>query len=48
MMDIDLIREIDCTDLESVKPYAFYLCKNFLGKAWSNYEIENFEILKMR
>ena len=48
MVNIDLIKYLDCNNVESLKPYAFYLCKNFLGKAWSQFKINDFTIEKLR
>jgi len=41
------ISNFDCNDIETVKPYAFSICRKYLDKTWSQAEINDFQIERL-
>ncbi len=49
-LNIHLFSEIkieDKSDIAQVKTFAFLVCRQFLGGAWKNIDLEEFNIQKM-
>ena len=48
MVDLNLIESVDYSKIEAVKPYAFYLCRNFLENDWNQIELDEFKITRLK
>ena len=47
-MDLDLIKTLDYENIASVKPFALFLCQQFLDKKSSNSFLDDIKLERIR
>ena len=47
-MDLDLLKTLDYENIASIKPFALFLCQQFLDKKWFDSFLNDFELERIR